>query len=28
LRYDLIGVDAQGRLHRRRDILREGMLGR
>jgi putative endonuclease len=28
LRFDLIGVDAQGRLHRRRDILREGMLGR
>ena len=28
LRLDLIGIDHQGRLHRRRDVLREGVLGR
>lgn len=27
LRYDLIGVDARGRIHRRRDILRDGIIG-
>jgi Holliday junction resolvase-like predicted endonuclease len=28
LRLDLIGIDHQGRLHRRRDVLRNGVLGR
>lgn len=27
LRFDVIGVDAKGRIHRRRDILRAGVLG-
>ncbi len=28
LRFDVIGIDAKGRLHRRRDILKDGVLGR
>ena len=27
LRFDVIGVDARGRIHRRCDIMREGVLG-
>jgi len=27
LRFDVIGIDEHGRIHRRRDILRDGVLG-